>query len=69
MDTRQQKLYDDIKRRLTAMETRRYGYERVWQRAAELADPKNANFTVEYGPGGFNKGTKKTDNTVAQAVP
>lgn len=69
MDTRQQKLYDDIKRRLTAMETRRYEYERVWQRAAELADPKNANFTVEYGPGGFNKGTKKTDNTVAQAVP
>lgn len=69
METRRKKLFDDIRRRLDTMETRRTGFERVWQRAAELADPKNANFTVEYGPGGFNKGTKKTDNTVAQAVP
>lgn len=51
------------------MQTRRANIERVWQRAAELADPKNANFTQEYGAGNFNKGTKKTDNTVAQAVP
>ena len=51
------------------MESRRHFYERMWQRAAELADPKNANFTVEYGPGRFNKGERKTDNTVALAVP
>ena len=69
MDTRQYKKYDDLKRRLNTLETRRFAYERVWQRAAELADPKNANFTVEYGQGQFNKGTQKTDNTVALAVP
>ena len=69
MNTRQQKKYDELKRRLTAMESRRHFYERMWQRAAELADPKNANFTVEYGQGQFNKGERKTDNTVALAVP
>lgn len=69
MTPEQVKKYDEIKRRLAIMQTRRAGYERVWQRVAELVDPKNANFTVEYGPGQYNKGTAKTDNTVAQAVP
>lgn len=69
MDTRQTKKYDELAARMSTMVSRRSAWDNVWQLIAELADPKNASFTVQYGPGGFNKGAQKTDSTIALAVP
>lgn len=69
MDTRAQKKFDRLSERLANLETRRSNWDTVWQRIAELADPKNASITTHYGPGDFNKGREKTDSTIALAVP
>jgi hypothetical protein len=69
MDTRQHNKFDKLNFRLERMQAARVNWENVWQRVAELADPKNASYTIEYGKGEFNKGGRKTDSTLALAVP
>lgn len=69
MDTRQTKKFDAINERLNKLTARRANWESTWQKIAELADPKNAAFTVSRGPGDFDRGGQKTDATLALAAP
>lgn len=69
MDLQSSKKYDELSHRLSVMEGKRSSWESLWQRIAELADPKNATFTVERGAGDIDKGQKKTDSTLALTVP
>ena len=69
MELKHVKLFDELSFRLSVMESRRTSWDRVWDVIAKLADPKSATFNVERAPGEFNRGEKKTDSTLALAVP
>lgn len=69
MELKHVKLFDELSFRLSVMENRRTSWDRVWDVIAKLADPKSATFNVERAPGEFNRGEKKTDSTLALAVP
>ena len=69
MDVITTKKYDELSARLETMQGRRSSWENLWQRIAELADPKNATFTVERASGEIDRATRKTDSTISLVVP
>ena len=69
MDLKSSKKYDELSARFSAMQSLRTGWDSVWQRIAELADPKNATFTVERAVGQVSRSERKTDSTLAMTVP
>ena len=69
MDLKTVKKYDELSARMETMKARRSSWESLWQRISELADPKNATFTVERAFGQIDKGQHKTDSTLALTVP